>query len=458
NMARLVVRKLKYSGELYEFASPPMDDGINIIEGANGTGKTTFTELLYFCLSGTADMLNPAKPHKHKEILSDKNNYVEALIQIDASYFLISRYIRSNDITVKYSDGELEIFPIYRRGNNRIFSDWFLEKLGIELIELAMGSKKWMINIKDIFRLIYHDQAPNPIDVYKVPDTEGFITDSKVMRKAIFEVLLGKSLHEYYRLLGELRAAEANRSKVKGAAELYRQMLEEIKQDQGDLNLAFLNKELENKNDQLQKLESYLESLYITPSMPKEVLAQVEQQKAELIECQMKIIQQRRKESELLDEIIKLRKVRSDLITETTQIKKMVYTHDQLSLFSADTCPYCLRYVQRTKGKCVCGADVDESKYERFFYSSEEYIDILKSKQKSVDTVDNAIEGISAELRAVMDAISSITSRVRVIESQIEKRISDSDRPIDIERTKELGGKIATIRLEITLLEQQISL
>ncbi|MGD0591487.1 MAG: AAA family ATPase [Bacteroidota bacterium] len=458
-MARIAIRKLKYSGELFEYESPTFDDGINIIEGENGTGKSTFAELLYYCLGGTAEMLQPDRPHRHKEIFSDSNNYVELLLQIEVDHYLISRYLRSNDITIRYPDGRLEILPVHRsRDNKHIFSDWFLEKLGIQTIELNMGSLKWKLNLTDIFRLLYHDQAPNPMDIYKTPDREGFVTDSTVMRKAIFEVLLGKSFNEYYSLLGEMRSAENEKSKVKGAVELYRQMLSELQKEKEDVNITFLRKELTDKNAQLEKLETFLESINSTPSLPNESQTQVELLKASLLDLDIKESQSKRKEADLLDEIIKHRKVQSDLIIEVTQIKKMVYTHNELSLFSADTCPYCLREVERAKGKCVCGSDIDESQYERFFYSSVEYIEILKSKQKSVDTVNMAIDATQLDLKNVRDDISRFIQREQEIKTQIEKRVNESDRIFNVQSTKEVGDKIASLRKEIADIEQQISL
>ncbi len=246
------------------------------------------------------------------------------------------------------------------------------------------------------------------MDIYKTPDKEGFVSDSSVMRKAIFEVLLGKSFNQYYSLLGDLRSAENDKSKVKGAVELYRQMLSELQKEKEDVNITFLKQELTEKKNQLEKLENYLESINSIPSLPKKSQAQVELLKASLLDLDIKESQGKRKEADLLDEIIKYRKVQSDLIVEVTQIKKMVYAHNELSLFSADTCPYCLREVERNKGKCVCGADIDESQYERFFYSSEGIVDILKSKQKSVNTVNTAIEAAQLDLKNLRDEISTL--------------------------------------------------
>ena len=112
-----------------------------------------------------------------------------------------------------------------------------LEKLHIAPIELALGATTWIINLRDIFRLIYHDQAPNPNDVYKTAVSANFINDSKVMRKAIFEVLVGKHFHEYYKMLGEYRKAEIERQQIRGAVDLYKSMVSEIHTPEKDLIL-----------------------------------------------------------------------------------------------------------------------------------------------------------------------------------------------------------------------------
>jgi len=458
-MARLAVRKLKYSGDLYEYESPTLNDGLNIIEGPNGSGKSTFAELIYFCLSGNPDMLHAEKSHKHKEIFSDHNNYVEILLQIENELYVISRFVRSNDITIRAQDGSMEILPVFRSKNNhRIFSDWLLERISIEAVELALGATSWKLNIRDLMRLQYHDQAPNPMQIYKEPESSGFIEDSKTMRKAIFEVLLGKSFHEYYGLLGQLRDAESQRSKAKGAVELYRNMLEEIHKKTQDANLISLKAELDERTDQLNRLEIHYNAIASVPTMPQQMFSKVEQLKAEMLEVQLTSTEKEREESAVLDEIEKLKRVQTDLMVECTQIKKMVYTHEKLSLFSADTCPYCLREVQRTRGKCVCGSDVDETQYERFFYSSAEYVDILKSKQKSVETVEKAIVSAETELKAIQNSIIQSETRANEIKDAITKRINESDRTVDIARAKEVANKIAQLRGEITKIEQQLAL
>lgn len=368
-MARLAIRKFWYDGDIYIYDSPFFRDGINVIEGSNGTGKSTFFELVYYCLGGNSDMLNPSKPNKHVEVFADKNNFVALFLQIDNSFFVIKRYIGSNDIVVESESLEVKVFPILRREPDRIytFSDWFLSQLCIEPIELALGATTWLINLRDIFRLIYHDQAPNPNDVYKAVESANYINDSKIMRKAIFEVLVGKHFHEYYKALGEYRKAEIERQQIRGAVDLYKSMVSEIHTPEKDLNLEFLKQQFNEKIQQLERLEKYLGEINSSFQPPSEGLTRIQGIKSKIITQELERSREQEKANNLLEELIKLRKLRNDLKTEVTQITKMIYTHDRLKLFSGDTCPYCLRDVKRVEGTCVCGANIDESEYERFF-------------------------------------------------------------------------------------------
>ena len=51
-MGRLAVRRVSYIGDDYYFESPHLNDGIVILEGENGHGKSTFMDMIYFALGG----------------------------------------------------------------------------------------------------------------------------------------------------------------------------------------------------------------------------------------------------------------------------------------------------------------------------------------------------------------------------------------------------------------------
>lgn len=67
-MGRLAVRRVVYSGEKYSFESPYLNDGLVIMEGVNGHGKSTFMNLIYYGFGGRVQSFN-----KHDDNVSNEN-------------------------------------------------------------------------------------------------------------------------------------------------------------------------------------------------------------------------------------------------------------------------------------------------------------------------------------------------------------------------------------------------
>ena len=65
-MGRLAVRRVVYSGEKYSFESPYLNDGLVIMEGVNGHGKSTFMNLIYYGFGGRVQSFN-----KHDDNVSN---------------------------------------------------------------------------------------------------------------------------------------------------------------------------------------------------------------------------------------------------------------------------------------------------------------------------------------------------------------------------------------------------
>src|SRR5690349_14608923 len=136
-MGKLIIKKVKYTGEKFNFESPEFTGGLNIIEGKNGNGKSTFMNLIYFGLSGKVEEFSSSNRETHREITQDKNNFVALDVLLNDTPYTFTRYINSNDITVFSNDGPGKVFPIHRSKNEKeIFSDWILASLGIEPIEV----------------------------------------------------------------------------------------------------------------------------------------------------------------------------------------------------------------------------------------------------------------------------------------------------------------------------------
>ncbi len=363
-MGFLAIRQLKYTGDNYSFESPYFDDGLVLIEGDNGSGKTTFCDLLYYALGGDVSQFRKDTPKKHVEIAADLNNFVELCIEINGKVYWLSRNFGENAISV-FEDAGPQLYPIDRHGDEPIFSDFILGKLGIGVVDIYQGAKTFKSNLYDMFRLIYYNQNPDPKTVLKQSDRDGYFYDTLEMKKSIFQILVGEVFSEYYKTVGLQKRAEASKAASKI---LLDEQLETAKilAKGDDQNLEVLRSKLDEYDEQIEKLAVKRKDLrrIRTSTGPLENL---EIFKSELVEQEILSIELQQQKTKHISELYMLSEVRSRAIEEMQRINKIIFSHERLNLFSPDTCPYCLHSVVREEGHCVCGGVVEESAYERFF-------------------------------------------------------------------------------------------
>ena len=79
-MSNLLIKQVKYIGTDYIYESPILSSGVNILEGENGSGKTTFSSLIYFGFGGNVKWFKEDKNDDHQQIVNDKSNFVELSI------------------------------------------------------------------------------------------------------------------------------------------------------------------------------------------------------------------------------------------------------------------------------------------------------------------------------------------------------------------------------------------
>ncbi|WP_069130765.1 AAA family ATPase [Rhodohalobacter halophilus] len=457
-MANFLIKKAYYKGDNYSYESPSFDVGVNIIEGDNGSGKSTLMDLIYYALSGNPSQFKISATDNHTQIVNDSNNYIQLIVIINNVEYSIKRFIGQNDILVNGEDIS-EILPIHRSQNQKyIFSDWFLEKLGIESVEVFQGSKNWRINLLELFRLIYHDQDPNPRDIFKKPDIENFITDSLEVRKIIFQLLIGKSYSKYYKSVSKFKELQTKKNSAKATLDEYNIIAESLNQDNEDLNLVHLEEFKAELNQRLNRLMIRRDSLKDNRPNTSENFAKVDSKKQELISLQIYRNENDEKIKGILTETIKFSQLQENLILEATQIKKILHMHDKLDLFSPNTCPYCLRNVDRDHGKCVCGGEIEEEQYEKFFYNSTEYTEILKQKQKSVETVNDALEELRKKRASLSVETKKIQEKINSIETEIQKLIKGVDGKIDTNSLNEIDDEILAVRDKVNVLKRQIEI
>ena len=221
------------------------------------------------------------------------------------------------------------------------------------------------------------------------------MSDSELVRKAIFELLVGKAYSDYYDSIVEEKKLSREKSLAKEVVNEYTLLADKMRKNGEAKNVSFLQKEISDKEQQIDKLHDARQAFKRNRSGSNTINQDIESCKSELIDCELKLSRLKENLVSALDERYKLNVVRNESASEIRRIEKVIFSHDQLNLFTSDTCPYCLSHVDRVEGHCVCGASIEEEQYERFFYTSKEYKDILKTKLKALSTIKTAYDDLS---------------------------------------------------------------
>ncbi|MBC7457561.1 MAG: hypothetical protein H7235_04740 [Bdellovibrionaceae bacterium] len=380
-MGSLIIKKVKYFGNNYFYESPDLRPGVNIILGDNGSGKSTFSYFIEYALGGKIKPFTDDDIEgRYSLILNDTNNHVHVDLSINNTDYSFKRFINSQDIFVDGPSGT-QSFPLDRRTAQFIFSDWLLEKLGIPVFELYLGGSHWYFNFNDLFRLLNYDQNTEPRKIYKAPLAENFVADSIVIRKSIFEILLGISSAEYFKKIDKARAAMKDRDVAKALWENFTSNHEVS----GDLEKLTLRKaEIESVlvNLEAERKDHLKENTTVDDKMGE--LAQVQ---SILVDLELKLSQDRIAIGALENEKTKVDILHTGLLQEIAQIEKIIFTHEKLDLFAMELCPFCMTKKDVVEGQCICGSKFSDDDYEKFVYNANEYKDILSHKQKSIKAI-----------------------------------------------------------------------
>ncbi|MFT0212845.1 hypothetical protein VQ643_09540 [Pseudomonas sp. F1_0610] len=478
------VNKLVYEGSKYYFESKEFDKNIILIEGDNGTGKSTFCNLIYFALGGEVPIFRRDNNKRHDEITSDSNNYVDLYVSLNDGSYLLRRYFEDNDVTVipyervvekiysedkktlfdekvKFvlSEGKTKVYPIKRSSDAYVFSDWILEKLEIAVVELFYGYNTFKINISDLMRLIYHDQQPNPEGIYKKPDTNStYVSDSELVRKAIFELLVGKAYSDYYDSIVEEKKLTRDKNLAREVVSEYTLLADKMRKNGEDKNVSFLQKEISDKEQQIDKLHDARQAFKRNRSGSNTINQDIDSCKSELIDCELRLSQLKENLVSAFNERYKLNVVRNESVSEISRIEKVIFSHDQLNLFTSDTCPYCLSHVNREEGQCVCGASIEEEQYERFFYTSKEYKDILRSKIKALSTIKTAYDDCDSEVQEIKKEIESEEKKSQNLREKLHEMLGRVDETVDIESLNNIDDKILQLREDVANLSRLLEI
>lgn len=473
-MGRIKIKSVHYSGDNYYYDSPEFNSGLNIIIGNNGSGKTTFCDLIYFALGGEVDQFKKDADAEHNEIVNDCNNYVELVLSINDEDHSIKREIHSNDISIKYKkivqeedeiieEDVFEVYPVNRNKNYApfIFSDWILNKLEVKPVSLFDGFCSYIFNIRDIFRLIYYDQETIPKKIYKNPTREDKVQNTVFIRKVIFELLLGEDFEEYYLAVNKLRKAEVERDNAKNVLDEYKKLAGELRSDSNcniDLNLNYSKQALEKLQEELQVLYNHRESLKRNINNV-DYNSEIEGLREHLFQKEEELLSIEKRYDYNSVELFNLRDLERNLKIESQQLKKIIYTNEKLGLFSVNTCPWCLKDIPPQKeGYCPCGNKLGEDENIIFTYNTDEYKKILKSKNKTLKTITDTIEFILEENNQLNESKRTLHSEMKLVQNQIGSYFKQYKNPITFNKIDDIDREISECKDKIGELEEYIKI
>jgi hypothetical protein len=460
-MGNLIIKRVIYSGEKYSFTSPEFKVGINIIVGDNGSGKSTFSHFITYGLGGFVAPFNPSKKQKKQNnskyslITDDINNYVKLEISINGEDYTLKRFIGSADVFFE-EKGEINKLPIKRdiRYAPRIFSDWLLEKLEIKVFELYLGASSWLIGFKDMYRLLYHDQDSDAKKIFKEPSAENFIADSSILRKSIFEILIGVSSEEYNIKFNDFKEAERKKNESKSIYDNFK-----------NVHYSLEEESLEERKTKFTELENQLEKLNIKRDTYQkgntiviDKTGQLTNIQTELIELEIAISDNSIIRNNYEIERNKIEKLLKNQKNEISQIEKIIFTHDKLNLFSLEICPFCMSDVDPKKGHCICGSEIKDDDYEKFVYKSSEYKEIFDHKKKSLKSIEIAFESYNSELVSIESSLKIKKEKAFDLKESLKKIISSIEFSGNSDLIDELNDKILEVREEILTIENIVNL
>lgn len=446
-MGKIRLERIIYKGDTYKYESPKLKKGINVIIGENGCGKSTLTYLIYFVLGNDVPFFNKNHKEKIKEITEDTNGIVFLEVFLNDIFYIFKRRIDKNEIHVK-GDGFEEIFSISRKGylydEKKInFSDWLLEKLNFGTLEISQFNTTHRINFDDLMNLIYYDQKTELSKIFKESFSPNslFFKDSSMMKKNIFEILMGNYDLEYYLTYFEIKDRLKKKQQleidIKNIEYLVKKLnIKKIKKI--DLEeLENLSKDLENEiieiTFDLKRIISKLNEGSIVLSNVKKI----ENNLKELLDEKDRI---KEEINSLLIDIDKGNRLYDDYEKDVNDLKKIILTSQSFDFQNFEKCPFCSEPIKIEKGKCLCGSSHGLN-YEKFMFTDEEYMKILKSKIKAKEQIEMTLKFCHEEVEELMNELKKIEIKNEETSKELKKILNTSNVNYNEELVEQLNHK-----------------
>ena len=258
-------------------------EGVNIIRGQNGSGKSTIADFIFYALGGEFDGWKNA---------ASRCDEVQAEIETKAGTLTIKRDLKSKQSPVHVYFGSLndanihalegwERFPIRRQAGQESFSQVMFRSLGIPEAQSEGASN---ITMHQLLRLSYSDQRTLATRLFR---HEPF--DTQNIREAVGDLVCGISGYGAYEATLQLRELDKSFDKV---ANKLSGLLRALPQDDALQSVLSINSKILELISEREKLENEILQVdeHIKSGEPKEYLQEMSREQEKVGKERQKIV------------------------------------------------------------------------------------------------------------------------------------------------------------------------
>jgi hypothetical protein len=354
-------------------------EGVNIIRGENGSGKSTIADFIFFILGGEFDDWKGAAQlcEEVQAEIETSRGVLTLRRDIASKTSPIKVYFGGFDLAANHALDGWETFPIRRQENRESVSQVLFRSL---LIPEAQSEGAANITMHQLMRILYSDQRTPAPRLFRF---ESF--DTANIRTAVGDLVCGISGYEIYEINLKLRDLDKEFDEV---SRRLTSLIEGLPTDDQFSSPAILNTAIENLAFEKSALAKEIEGVDASVAQGQTQAFLRERQSAHL-----EISKQRGKISDLEAGIntlkLELADLREFIEFLEEHVKKVELAENMqkaIGEIEFSQCPACLSDLKTTKDvyTCnVCGSatdpSADKSKYNQIRLDLE--IQIRESNQ-----------------------------------------------------------------------------
>ena len=412
----LIINRLVVSSQGKIVYSEGFHEGVNIIRGRNGSGKSTIADFIFYALGGDYNKWLP------EASLCD---YVLIEVNINETIYTFKRKITPNirqsmyiywgtiDDAMKENIKGWNEYPFQRSTTKESFSQAVFRMLDFPEVRGDFDSN---ITLHQIFRLVYVDQISSVDSLLR---DENF--DSSLTRKTIGDLLLGVYDDSLYKDELDLKNSKRKLESTDGQINNIIDLLCDVGQE---LNLDEIEKQINDSEDQLNKINKTI-SGYIAEKVYKEkdVIGE------SFVEKRKEYIDLKRALNVLTNEIKDLEFEVEDSILFIHTLEKRIdaidesfITRECLGELPITFCPSCLSHINIEVPENACSlckteftSDIKSLRIEKI--KQELFLQIKESKELLLNRKD--------ELLSKKNDLPSLQERIYIAKSDLENELNN---------------------------------